>query len=366
MFMKINIASSHRFHLLDLARELEKQGHDVRFYSYIPPKRCRHFGLATKYCHSFTWIAVLFILFGKILPQNLNYYRNILIDYYVGLFMRPCDVFICLGSVYYFSIKRAKRKFRATAILEWGSKHIIEQVKQFGTLDSYPQKSLKRELAEYEIVDYISIAADHVKQSFLQHGLPESKLLVNPYGVNLENFHPTILSGDFDIITVGGWRYEKGSDLLVEVCRKYHYRLLHVGALVNMNFPDEDNFHHVDPVDEKQLINYYSKAKIFVLPSRAEGLALVQAQAIACGLPVVCSKDTGGRDLACLLSDKKWVIETKDSSIEELNRCIKEALILSNSGSEERNYAKADISEFSWEAYGRRYNENLHVVMNKR
>lgn len=29
--MRINIAASHRFHLLDLARELAALGHDVRF-----------------------------------------------------------------------------------------------------------------------------------------------------------------------------------------------------------------------------------------------------------------------------------------------------------------------------------------------
>jgi UDP:flavonoid glycosyltransferase YjiC (YdhE family) len=38
--MKINIASfGGRSHLLDTARELEKFGHEVRFYSYVPSKR---------------------------------------------------------------------------------------------------------------------------------------------------------------------------------------------------------------------------------------------------------------------------------------------------------------------------------------
>lgn len=46
--MKINIASTHRFHLLDLARELERQGHDVKFYSYVPTQRCTQFGLNKK------------------------------------------------------------------------------------------------------------------------------------------------------------------------------------------------------------------------------------------------------------------------------------------------------------------------------
>ena len=44
--MIINIASfGGRSHLLDLARELEKQGNIVRFYSYVPTKRALKFGL---------------------------------------------------------------------------------------------------------------------------------------------------------------------------------------------------------------------------------------------------------------------------------------------------------------------------------
>ena len=43
--MKITIAASHRFHLLDLARELASLGHEVRFYSYVPTKRAMKFGL---------------------------------------------------------------------------------------------------------------------------------------------------------------------------------------------------------------------------------------------------------------------------------------------------------------------------------
>ena len=46
--MKINIASTHRFHLLDLARELERQGHDVKFYSYVPTKDVLNLDLIKK------------------------------------------------------------------------------------------------------------------------------------------------------------------------------------------------------------------------------------------------------------------------------------------------------------------------------
>ena len=40
-----------------------------------------------------------------------------------------------------------------------------------------------------------------------------------------------------------------------------------------------------------------SKSHVMVLPSVEEGLALVQAQAMACGCPVIASENTGARDL---------------------------------------------------------------------
>lgn len=45
MKKKINILSPGRFHVCDLARELDKQGFDVKFYSFVPSKRTEKFGL---------------------------------------------------------------------------------------------------------------------------------------------------------------------------------------------------------------------------------------------------------------------------------------------------------------------------------
>ena len=64
--MKITIAASHRFHLLDLARELENHGHDVNFYSYVPKKRNVSFGLSKKSVNSLFLLSIPFLLFVKI------------------------------------------------------------------------------------------------------------------------------------------------------------------------------------------------------------------------------------------------------------------------------------------------------------
>jgi glycosyltransferase involved in cell wall biosynthesis len=51
------------------------------------------------------------------------------------------------------------------------------------------------------------------------------------------------------------------------------------------------------PFPEKDLYRYYSQGSVFCLASIEEGLAMVQAQAMACGLPVICTTNTGGADL---------------------------------------------------------------------
>jgi glycosyltransferase involved in cell wall biosynthesis len=131
-----------------------------------------------------------------------------------------------------------------------------------------------------------------------------------------------------------------------------------------MPFPENESlFTHVNPVDETQLVRYYSQAKVFVLPSREECLALVHAQALVCGLPIVCSKDTGGRDLRNFLADKKWIIEMSEITVECLSDCIKQALKLADVQPEgKRNYAGKAIEQLTWEAYGKRYNDNLKKI----
>jgi glycosyltransferase involved in cell wall biosynthesis len=103
---------------------------------------------------------------------------------------------------------------------------------------------------------------------------------------------------------------------------------------------------------------YYNKAKIFILPSREEGLAMVQAQAISCGLPIICSKNSGGEDLKKYLNKKDQVIVMSEISVNELMNCIKLGLDnindISNIDSIKEN--------LTWEAYGKRYSEFLKQI----
>jgi glycosyltransferase involved in cell wall biosynthesis len=366
--MKINIAASHRFHLLDLARELSNQGHEVRFYSYVPTSRAIKFGLKKECSYSLLIFILPFLALIKLTRSSFFSIKlkNLALDYYLSWFMKPCDIYIALGTVYKKSFISAKKKFGATTILEWGSKHIEEQQRILSNIPGVKRQSeyfTERSLQGYEIADYIAIASNHVKVSFVERGVDERKLLQNPYGVDLSMFSPTMIKGKiYDLIMVGGWCYRKGCDLLVDVCRKNNFTLLHVGSLVDLDFPQDINMTHVDSVDQCLLINYYSQARVFVLPSREEGLAMVQAQALVCGLPIVCSMHTGGRDLREFLEDKKWILEMREYSFEELERCIVQALELAKNQTGLRSYSDNVIDQLTWSAYGSRYNNNLKYM----
>ncbi|MBC2839278.1 glycosyltransferase family 4 protein [Robiginitalea sp. SC105] len=369
--MKINIASfGGRSHLLDLARELSELGHEVRFYSFVPDKRAKHFGLHPKNNYSYFLVALPFIALMRLTKQAIwsEFLFQITFDYYTAWFSRPCDVFIGQSPMHLYSLKYLKRKYGAVTVLERGNSHVLDEVEVLSRNPRYKGKTAKpkfiisRDLRGYKTADYISIASDHVRRSFIKNGIPNQKLLINPYGVSTIDFRPTELTKEnpYDILMVGQWSFRKGSDLLIKLCERTGYRLLHVGPIVDMEFPDASNMDHVDAVDQRKLIEFYKKAKIFVLPSREEGLAMVQLQAIICGLPLVCSKYTGGRDLKSFISDPKWIVEMDEYSLKSLEQNVTEALALAASQIGIRKYIDLEsISEFSWNAYGKRYHENL-------
>ncbi len=358
--IKVNILSSTAFHVLPLAYELQKQGLDVRFYSYLPHSKTKKANLKKGSAVSMLWLVSPLLVITKLFPaKKLTYLKMIhrIIDAYCCRFMRSADIVIALGSVYLDVLHKAK-KSGAITILEWGSKHSIEQRKSFGIPMSLNVDTLKRELDAFEIADYIAIPSVQVATSFTKHGIPSSKLLINPYGTDISQFPPTVCEENaFDLISIGGWRYEKGSDLLIELCTQYGFSLLHVGGLVNMSFPQVEHMKHIDPVPQSKLTDYYKKAKVFVLPSRAEGLSLVQIQAIGSGLPIVCSKETGGRDLKELIDDPKWIIEMEELTVTELKQCVDIALELAYTQKGFRKYS--EMGKLTWDAYGKRYYNNL-------
>lgn len=367
---KVNILSSNRFHLLDLARELSSNGFDVKFYSFVPNRRAVMYGLSHQCSKSLVILLAPFLVLARVLFKRKLWAENLLMlvqDFLTARLMRKSDVCIALSGRYVYALRKARRD-GAYVIVERGSMHVVEQARILDSISSCRIRPIsfhiQRELASYALADKISIPAQHVQESFLRQGFKQDQLLVNPYGVNLQMFciEPQATK-QYDVLMVGNWSYRKGCDLINSVLESSNLTFLHVGSIGDLSIPEHPRFTHVDSVDESKLVKYYNRAKIFVLPSREEGFGMVLIQAVACNLPIVAGKNTGGNDLKKMVDQPQYITIMDECSPQCLSRSIDKAMSDYKHLNPNEPYAGKGIENISWAAYGRRYAHNIRELL---
>jgi glycosyltransferase involved in cell wall biosynthesis len=221
---------------------------------------------------------------------------------------------------------------------------------------------LWRELSDYQLADVIVIPSQHVERSFLERGVPSERLFRNPYGVDLKEFHPTPAPSPDPptVLMTGTWSLRKGCDVLVEAWRRLRgVRLMHVGPVEDCRLPEDGNFEHHRPVRASRLKDFYAQGHVFALASREEGLALVQAQALACGLPLVCTDRTGGEDLKAFVDDPALIRVVPPDDPRALAEGLQEALDRARRAAGPRDLLGRGRERLSWPAYAERYDRFL-------
>ena len=364
--LRIAIATNGRFHVLDLARELDALGHEVRFYSWVPRRMALSYGLPAR-CHvNLLPLLAPLVAWQRFSPRVAPTLRERLIteaiDRTIAAVLEPCDVFIGMSGLILNAARAARRNHGAQIYLERGSRHILSQREILSDRPSAGPSdyTVSRELAGYALADRIAIPSSQVAESFARDPPAEAKLFVNPYGVDLDMF-PERMSLPANepktVLAVGGWTYRKGADVLTQAIRSLDgVRLLHVGPLVDTPFPKDARFTHVDAVPQHRLAAYYSQAHVFALASREEGLALVQAQALAVGLPLVCTDRTGGIDLAHSPGLAERISVVPHGNPQALRDALARALRTAETLAP---LLPADRASLSWRAYGERYSAEL-------
>jgi alpha-maltose-1-phosphate synthase len=372
--LRIGIATSGRFHLLDLAREIEAAGAaKVRFYSYVPRKRAEAFGLPRR-CHVALLpfllpLVVMERVFPKVLPRIVERLMFWALDIVTIVRMRRCDVFICMSGMYLQAPRFAKWRYGAKVCIHRGSQHILAQDQILAELPQAQRPSrfvIRREISGYALADRIVIPSNCVAETFAPWPTLASKLFLNAYGVDLIQFplRAGPLPSDPTVLFVGHWSYRKGVDVLADAIQAMEgVVLIHVGAIGDVPFPKHPRFVHHDPVPQWQLKNFYGAAHVFALASREEGLAVVQCQALASGLPLICTDRTGGIDLAAFpgLARLIRVVPVDDSYV--LRRALAEALDDAIGKTGVLPISEAERQALSWKDYAWRHLQVIHEVV---
>lgn len=248
-----------------------------------------------------------------------------------------------------------------------GSVHILTQRdileqewrKWDGPQEVITEANVERSLQEYEEADAIAVPSDFVRQSFLDRGVSKEKLHVCPYGVDLTMFRKERKEdGVFRVVFVSSACRQKGFGYLLEalapLVEKKIVEFWMVGAIhVDVAHLAEKYAHTFifkGYIPRNQLSWYYSQASVFVHPSVQEGLSLVLAQAMACGLPVVATRNTGASNL---YTDgvEGFIIPARDSTIirEKVLQLVEDPLLRDSMA---EAALKRVQSLGGWRAYG--------------
>lgn len=313
--MKVCIGSAGRFHTFDLARQMERLGSLSRVYTAYPSWKVDD--LPRSKVSTFPWLmvpsAAVARASGAPVPRRIEWMIHDTFDRWTARRLESCDVFHCLSSFGRSAHRIAKQCYGALTVCDRGSSHIAYQdeiLAEEYAIWGMPHQPFDRrivewELEEYEQCDLIAVPSTFAYCSFLQNGVPEAKLRKVPYGVDLRAFHPVQKQDDiFRVIYVGELSLRKGLPYLLQACKDLRlpgFELWLVGRVLPEAKPFlakyEGAFRSFGTLPRTELYRFYSQGSVFVLPSIEEGLALVQAQAMACGLPVIATTNTGAEEL---------------------------------------------------------------------
>jgi glycosyltransferase involved in cell wall biosynthesis len=161
-----------------------------------------------------------------------------------------------------------------------------------------------------ESVDFVLSPSSYVTQSFLSRGFKPAQILLNRFPVDLSLFQPSPTPRPKDrpltIINTGNLSLRKGTPYLLEAFRLVHGRHPSARFLLTDSIRDDTKVilaKYSDlPIDwspglpHEQLAQRLRSADVFVLPSLEEGLVRTALEAMACGLQVVLTANTGASD----------------------------------------------------------------------
>jgi starch synthase len=317
--MRIAVGTTTRFHMFDLARELLRAGEDARLLTALPRWKVdpeiraaahtrssrlllgRLAARLPRLCGGNRWDIETFRDFSRWFGQVADRERFDVVDALDGLGLHAGRVVRQRGGAW---------------ICNRGSAHILtqrellveehERWKQPMPGTYFDPWMIDRCLTEYAEATAIVVPSHFAKRSFVERGFEDARVYVCPYGVDLTLFHPQRRKDKtFRAVFVGAQSIQKGIGYLLEAARPLvvsgAMELWLVGPVTPDGRPILDQHANlfvqrgVEP--RHRLAWTYSQASVLVLPSIQEGLALVQAQAMACGIPVIATRNTGAEDL---------------------------------------------------------------------
>jgi glycosyltransferase involved in cell wall biosynthesis len=233
-----------------------------------------------------------------------------------------------------------------------------------------PTWKLERKQQEIQLADRIFVPSSFVQNSLLEAGVKQETISVIPFGAPVDYFQPQPKKDKlFRALFVGRVGPRKGVHYLLQAWQELKLPEAEL-LLVGINeFPEgwleqySDITRHIPSLPHALLNQYYTSANVLVIPSLVEGLALVQLEAMACGIPLITTPNAGGSDILTD-SEEGFIIPIRNVEAikEKLEWCYHHPLELAEMGRAARRKAE----QLTWDLYRQRLVNRVQELVNHR
>jgi glycosyltransferase involved in cell wall biosynthesis len=210
----------------------------------------------------------------------------------------------------------------------------------------------------YNSADQVLCYTEEEKERLKKEIGVRSKISVVHNGINTDLFHPTSTKKQtYRLLWIGRFTRGKGLDYLIEAFDVLSKKYPKLHLLLIGEGPEKENI--LDKISKfglerkvqirdfypnSRLCEVYNNSDIFVLPSFEEGVPRTIMEAMACGVPVICTKLP---HLVEMIKDVGITIPAKDSNaiVDAVSDIYSDPKLAEQFGVNGRNKA---IEKYSW------------------
>lgn len=231
------------------------------------------------------------------------------------------------------------------------------------TLDSISEneEKLYRKEQELELADCISCPSEFVLQSIpenIRNSKPCQVAHFGSPGISeglIEKVEPKN-NPKLKILFVGSMSQRKGlADLFnaLNILNTHHVSLTIVGQPampISFYRAQYTDFKHIPSCSNETVKSIMRSHDILILPSIVEGCALVQLEALSCGLPIMITRNTGGEDF---IDEKETGFLVPTGNPEKIAEKIEWLIYNRSILPEMKILSKNKSAKYKWEIYAK-------------